>query len=429
MKATPEMTVAEALACADYSWPKNMQGEPQARIDMLTAHFGNAPLATIGLAQIEAYQTERRTVRVSRRINEECAALLAVLTSAKLLTTDIEDLYTPFEGVLDISPIYSGEHGINELERLMAIEPLKQSHSMILDCCWVILGTAVMWEELRLMRREHVDLDGKTITVPAYRCVPERTMPIMVCAELPDPLAALQRLLDSAASLGATQPQDYLLSFVNNKTIRAYPLKKLWNALRETAKSGDLWMHENLRYSLRAWALLRWPEIAPTAGPGPDEYCGGMAEMMADPNDGWRDYCPKPGRVKARIPNTYDRNDDANVFFDDATIKKAATWNAMHMAPLEAARAKASQANTPQPVFQSARTAPAENPVVAPETFAPKEKPATHTLPAAGKLYGTAKEVNAAIGQGMVSVKSLIKRLKKAGIAPEVILDIISGDE
>lgn len=57
------------------------------------------------------------------------------------------------------------------------------------------------------------------------------------------------------------------------------------------------------------------------------------------------------------------------------------------------------------------------------------EVPATHASPDAGKLYDMAKDVNAKIGDGMVSIKSLIARLRQAGVAPDVILGIISDTE
>jgi hypothetical protein len=424
MKASPEMTVAQAFSCSDYHWPKAMRGEPQERIDALVAHFADTPLGAIGLAEVEAYQTQRRMKRVdASTINEECSALLAVLLSGKLLSAELEDGYTPFASVLDVTPIDDGTNsGLDDMGRLFAErDAVSITDERTLNCCCVILGTAALWEELRLMRREHINLDGCTITVPAYRCVPERTMPIKRCDKFPDPLIALQRLLDRGAEMGATQPNDYLLPFAVKGFIRSYPLKKIWAGLRETAKVSGLWWHEKLRYEMRAWALVRWPEIAATAGPGPDEYCGGMLAMSANEHCGWKGYYPMPGTVRARIPGTYKLDDPGNLFFDEATKAKARQWNAQYEGPHQQALAQLEKSR--QTVIAPVRQEPVIPPV--PVVAQPA---VTHTLPTAGKIYGAAKEVNAAIGGGMVSVKSLIKRLQKAGLSADVILGILSDE-
>lgn len=418
MNASLDMTVEQAFAVSAYSWPKQMlQGlEPEHVVTALSDYFHGLTLAQIGLAEIEAYQTDsRHKRRHSGVINTECAALLGLLASAKLLTPEIEDGYTPFQSVTDISPIYDGVNssGLNDLEPLFSRDPASVIDGRIQNCCAVILGTAVLWEELRLMRQKHVDLEGRTITVPAYRCVPERTMPIKHSDRFPDPVKALRSLMLRARDMGADTPDDYLLPF--DKTRRAYPLKKLWAALMQSAKLSNNWFHEKLRYSLRAWALQRWPELAATAGPGPDEDCGGLADICANMNNGWRAYYPMPGTVTARMPHTYNTDDSNNLFFDEATQKKARDWNAMFT----------NKSVPPPPSPQ--KTRPVDHPV---RTKTATEPPApTHSNPTAGKVYEGAKKASSSIGDGMVSVKDLIGRLKKAGISAEKILEIISEEE
>lgn len=421
MNASFDMTVEQAFAVSAYSWPKQMERglEPEHVITALSNYFHGKTLQEIGLTEIETYQTESRAKRRnSGVINAECAALLGLLASAKLLTPEIEDGYTPFQSVMDISPIYDGVNssGLNDLDPLFSRDPESVTDGRIQNCCAVILGTAVLWEELRLMRQKHIDFKAGTITVPAYRCVPERTMPIKHCDRFPDPVRALRSLMLRARDMDADTPDDYVIPF--DKTRRAYPLKKLWNALRESAKLSKIMFHENLRYNLRAWALVRWPELAATAGPGPDEYCSGFAEICAIMNNGWRAYYPMPGTVTARLPHTYNTDDSNNLFFDEATQKKAREWNAMYE--------NRSAPPPPAPI----KTRPADNPVrtkMQPETQ-PEPEP-THSNPTAGKVYEGAKKASASIGDGMVSVKDLIGRLKKAGISAEKILEIISEDE
>lgn len=78
------------------------------------------------------------------------------------------------------------------------------------------------------------------------------------------------------------------------------------------------------------------------------------------------------------------------------------------------------------------------SPVISPTpSFAPipalaqvdaPEAGATHSRPEAQKIYDAAKTVNGKLGDGMVSIKSLIARLRKAGLSAEAILDIVSGE-
>jgi hypothetical protein len=416
MNATPEMTLPAALTCINYPW-KN-EKDPDARLDALTAFFKDVPLLTIGIEEIEAYQVSKRVLRQHPgKINSETDAIIAALTSAGLMTPEIEDRYMPFVAALEISPLNDGEiPALDYLTPVIKSAPEDDDMAAFRHAILAVLGTAMMWEEFRTLKVSDVNLLRRNVRVRAYRCVPERTTSIRTRDNLPDPLESFRFLVKRAERLGT----EYLLPWKKTRYLRPMAIKNLFFALHKFCESAGIrGFLDCFDYEIRALSLTYWPQLAATAGPGPDEYCCGMFEIDPsydfDNRHGWLGYYPVPGTTTARLPKDYSLDNPGNRFATAEQVAEGRKKMGMYGNPNASSKPK-------QPRFRTEFTHPEKE--VTPPPICEAQAPEISPEPLPPPVSPVPTQASIDRRQMMMEAAELVR---DTGISVEIALQIVAG--
>jgi integrase len=234
----------------------------------LDKFFWNLKLSEIHLGHLREYQRARAVCDSSagswshpcgaNRIRKEIGLLKRILKAARLWGDEEEMYFQPLRPVENDVPRAMQP---DEQRRFLAIAGSRAEWQYILWYSILALQTTASTNELRSLRLSDVMLSQGILQIRRegaknkYRM---RTIPL----ETPEVVWALNRLIERAASLGASAPHHYL--FPIQERIGQYDplrpmsdsgLKKRWNAVREAANID--WLRP---YDLRHTAITRMAE-------------------------------------------------------------------------------------------------------------------------------------------------------------------------
>lgn len=193
------------------------------------------------------------------QIRKELCLLKMILRRAGVWTDAMEQEWEDFqENGADIPRALSQE----EQQRWLEIARIKPRWNVVYWYSVLAFATTCSTNELRALRIGDVNLQHRTITVPAdgAKC---RGRQRTIAIENADALWALEKLLERAAEMGATDPQHFLFPFWVPKKNAYDPtrpmtvsgLKRRWEEVREATHLKAFRM-----YDTRHTAITRLAE-------------------------------------------------------------------------------------------------------------------------------------------------------------------------
>lgn len=169
----------------------------------LCAFFGQLALNEIHIGHVRAYQAERGKTAGHYLLNNECSCLAMVLKEADLWA-DIKPKYKP-----RTVPKRGSGHSLSaaEEQRLRDVAFRHPKWRLAAHCMIVMLSTTMNWSEISHLRRRHVNLHSRKISViEGKNDGRDRDIPLNHAA-----LASMEWLVERWEKLGGSDPEQFLL--------------------------------------------------------------------------------------------------------------------------------------------------------------------------------------------------------------------------
>lgn len=169
----------------------------------LVAFFGAWRLNEIHIGHIRSYQVERGKKAGHYLLNAECSCLGMVLDEAGLWE-EIKAKYKPRR-----VPKRGSGHSLSrsQEEKLREVAQRKPKWRLACHCMNIMLATTMNWRELQYLRRRHVDLEARILSVcEAKNEGREREIPLN-----PSAADSFAWLIERWEKLGGTSPDQFLL--------------------------------------------------------------------------------------------------------------------------------------------------------------------------------------------------------------------------
>lgn len=215
--------------------PRTLRGYRLAK-KPLAVFFGALHLNEIHIGHVRAYQQERGKKAGPVLLNGECSCLGMVLEEAGLrqeIWAKYKPRHVPKRGA-------GNSLSATEEERLREVAFRHPKWRLAAHCMIVMLSTTMNWGELSRLRRQHVDIERKLISVvEAKNEGREREIPINAAAA-----ESLGWLIDRWANLGGRSGLDYLLPKrpprIKGPWIFYEPMTSIKTAFRKIRKEAGL---------------------------------------------------------------------------------------------------------------------------------------------------------------------------------------------
>lgn len=174
----------------------------------LLPHFGDLPLRRINLGHIREFQLKRSKGAGAARVNHELGLLLQVLKRASLWTPAMQEGYEPLP-----LPFWQPPRTMTSEEEERFFQTASGRPEWELVYCFALLSVNVGAAgcEMRGLRVGDLDLVNRRVTIrrdSAKNKYRVRRVPLVAAAEW-----AARRLLEIAATKGASAPHHYLFPF------------------------------------------------------------------------------------------------------------------------------------------------------------------------------------------------------------------------
>ena len=209
---------------ARYVSPRTLRDLNQY-VRALNRKFATTPLDRIHIGLLREYQEERSERCCASKINQELRTLLRIMKRAQAWTPQLDECYEP---LLEQQADTPRAMAPAEQNRFLEVAASRLEWQFVYHYSLLALGTTASNCEMRSLRLGDVNLFARVLQIRAEHaknCYRVRTIPLHDEAHW-----AAARLVERAQSLGAGEPEHYLMPF--------RPKLGIWDLLRPMSDSG-----------------------------------------------------------------------------------------------------------------------------------------------------------------------------------------------